>query len=98
MIIDVRSHLCDADLCARVGVGLPPNMLNPEGLVDEQARSGIDRSVISGPRMMHVAVKRPDVDATEVAARYNDFAAGLVQRYPDNFLALGIADPAAKSL
>lgn len=94
MIVDVHSHLHDRALCERVGIQLPPNMLDPEALVEEQARSGIDRSVISGPRMIDVAIEKPNVDTADVALRYNDFAAGLVQRYPDRFLGLGIADPA----
>ena len=94
MIIDVHSHLHDPALCERVGVGLPRIMLDPEALVEEQACSGINRSVISGPRLMDVAVEKPDIDTADIALRYNEFAAGLVRRYPDRFLALGIADPA----
>lgn len=93
MIIDCHSHLIDKSICDSVGMGLPPNMYEAEALIEEQSKSGIDLSVISGPRLMETAVETAGVDPVEVARRYNDYAATLVSQHPDQFVALGVADP-----
>ena len=91
MIVDVHGRLDDRALRECVGLGLPPDILDPEVLVEKRSRSGIDRSVISGPGMMDAAVGKLEIDAALCSC---EFAAVPLQRYPDSFVALDIADPA----
>ena len=95
MIIDSHSHLQDKKLCESVGLNLPPNMLNVEGLVEEQAASGIDLSVISGPRLMDIAVDQQNKDPVEIAQRYHDFVTNLVSNHSSTFAGLGVGYPFA---
>jgi aminocarboxymuconate-semialdehyde decarboxylase len=98
MIIDTHSHLVDRAFLKRVGVdpkraNLPVNLFDVEALLEEQERSGIDLSIISGPRIMEAGVERARLDPVEVARSYNDFVADLTSRHPTAFAGLGIAHP-----
>ena len=98
MIIDAHSHLQDQRLCEKVGLELPPSMLNPDALVEEQLESGIDLSIISGPRVMDFAVENGSMNPVEVATEYNDFVTELMLNHQSSFAGLGIAYPFADDL
>lgn len=91
MIVDVHGCLDDRTLRGCVGVGLPLGILDHGVRVGGLSRSGIDRSVISGPGMRDAAVGKLEIDA---ALCCREFTAVPLQRYPDSFVALDIADPA----
>ncbi|MGE3991577.1 amidohydrolase family protein [Pseudorhodoplanes sp.] len=91
MIIDSHAHMADPKFFDRMGKTLPKSMLDPQILLDEQAKAGIDISVISGPRVMEVGVDAGRLDPTEVAKEYNDFVANLTARHSKSFVGLGIA-------
>lgn len=95
MIIDAHSHLADRRFFERFGGKLPKNMLDPQILLGEQEKAGVNVSVISGPRVMETGIEIGNLDPTEVARGYNDFAADLVSRHPDRLVGLGIAHPFA---
>jgi aminocarboxymuconate-semialdehyde decarboxylase len=95
MIIDAHSHLMDQRLCEKVGMELPPNMLDPDALVEEQEGAGIDLSIISGPRLMERAVDENNMDPVEIARQYNDFVAELATHHQNTFVGLGACYPFA---
>jgi aminocarboxymuconate-semialdehyde decarboxylase len=91
MVIDAHAHLADPKFFDRMGKTLPKSMLDPQVLLDEQEKAGIDISIFSGPRVMEVGVDVGRLKAVEVAKEYNDFAAELTGRYKNNLVGLGIA-------
>jgi predicted TIM-barrel fold metal-dependent hydrolase len=98
MIVDAHSHLVDRAFLERLGMDperakIPKELFDVEALLDEQARSGIDVSIISGPRIMEAGVERAKLDPVDVARSYNDFVADLAARHPKAFAGLGIAHP-----
>jgi len=91
MIIDAHAHLADPRFFERLGRKLPQSMLDPQILLGEQEKAGIDMSVISGPRVMEVGIEAGGLSAVAVAREYNDFAADLVSRHSKRLVGLGIA-------
>jgi aminocarboxymuconate-semialdehyde decarboxylase len=91
MIIDAHAHLADPKFFNRMGKTLPKSMLDPQILLDEQAKAGIDISVISGPRVMEVGVDAGKLAPAEVAKQYNDFIADVTARHSRSLVGLGIA-------
>jgi len=92
LVIDAHSHLADPQLCERIGITLPGNMLNPEALLEEQCRSGVTMSVVSGPRILEGGLKA-GLDPATVMRSYHDHIASLVAAEPRHLSALGIAYP-----
>ena len=97
MVIDAHAHLADPKFFDRMGKTLPKSMLDPQVLLDEQEKAGIDISIFSGPRVMEVGVDVGRLKAVEVAKEYNDFAAELTGRYKNNLVGLGIAHAFAEN-
>lgn len=93
MIVDAHSHVVDPRLFERTGGKIPKNMLDVQILLDEQAKAGVDMSVVSGPRVMETGIERGRMDAVDVARDYNDFIANVASRYPERLAGLGIAHP-----
>ena len=91
MIVDAHSHLGDPALCERLNL-LPANMLSPDALLEEQARSGIERSIVSGARIMEAGL-RAGLGASNVMRMYHEYIANVVAKHPNNLSALGIAYP-----
>jgi aminocarboxymuconate-semialdehyde decarboxylase len=83
--------LADPKFFDRMGKTLPKSMLDPQILLDEQAKAGIDISVISGPRVMEVGVDAGKLAPAEVAKQYNDFIADVTARHSRSLVGLGIA-------
>jgi predicted TIM-barrel fold metal-dependent hydrolase len=92
VIIDAHSHLGDPALCERLNLHLPASMLNTDALLQEQARSGVERSVVSGPRIMEAALQA-GLDAASAMRTYHEYIANVVAKHPRNLSALGIAYP-----
>lgn len=92
MIIDAHSHILDKRLFDRLGQRKPPSMVDINILLEEQHRSDVDLSVLSGPRVLETAIEA-GLDALSAARDYNDFAAELVARHPRRLAALGVVHP-----
>lgn len=92
MIVDAHSHMLDKKLFDRLGQKKTPSMLDVNILLEEQHRSHVDLSVISGPRVLETAIEA-NIDPLTAAREYNDFAADLVARYPRRLAALGVVHP-----
>lgn len=85
MIVDFHSHLYPREF-ASAGV-LPPIIFDVDRLRAQQDEAGVNLSVISNP-MIVVAHAAMDLTTVEALTRYHDFAADLVARHLDHFVAL----------
>ena len=69
---------------------MPPDMFEPQALIDRHAAAGISCAVVSDPHIWYGDLDPSDIGRTR---EYNEFAAGLARDHAGRLAALGTVTP-----
>ena len=90
MVVDAHCHLFPP--AWRAHGHMPPDMFEPQALIERHEAAGIGTAVVSDPHIWYGALDPSEIERTR---EYNDFAAELARSHPGRLAALGDGDALA---
>lgn len=70
-----------------------PNMFDVSWLLDEQAKHGVDLTIVSNPSVVERTLEKSQASVLKIVKSFDDYAAGLVRDNPGRLQAIAVTYP-----